>query len=301
MVERNILHCVRGEDLLVICSRSNRINVDEGENVFEEGQSSSDLYIVLSGSIVIWRLDSARDGPNSPMGGMGVGSPKGLEEDSSAERPYERPGAVVISTLSVGDVFGELELLNEKLRVATATCKEPAELVSISAADYEQLVKGPREEELRDWCAFLSETAVFQSWSMKSIRSVSYFLKYIPIENGTVVVKPKERAKDVFFVYKGDFKAYEADENRKPSLVYRPGDVFGDSEVMFDQTHTRRISATTKGHHSLLALTASDFVRLILFSTEGKAGPVPGPIPETRRDSKARPSTWRISRRRIDR
>jgi len=80
-----------------------------GETVFREGEAGSSAYVVQSGEIVIIRTIDGEE--------------------------------VELGTIGVGGIFGEMALIDDKPRMATAKVKNGATVVTISKAMYQEKLK----------------------------------------------------------------------------------------------------------------------------------------------------------------
>lgn len=87
------------------------IRADPGDVLFAEGDKDDRFYIVMTGAVEIMKL-----------------VPGGGEEKLAVRR--------------AGDVFGEMALLNDAPRFATARVAEACECMTLSRADFEQLIGG---------------------------------------------------------------------------------------------------------------------------------------------------------------
>lgn len=101
----------------------NRLHVRKynvGENVFEQNQPGTGLYILVSGSVAI-------------------------EEDSffvSKKNNVESRKTKIIETIEPNDFFGELALIDEEhLRPATAKILKPSLIVGFFKPDFLELLK----------------------------------------------------------------------------------------------------------------------------------------------------------------
>lgn len=86
-----------------------RRTLKHGDSVFREGESGSSAYIVQAGEVVISRLV------------------KGEE--------------VELATIGVGGIFGEMALIDDNPRMASAKVNGGATIVTISKAMYQQKLK----------------------------------------------------------------------------------------------------------------------------------------------------------------
>jgi len=88
-----------------------------GSVLFREGEPGKDMYVVQAGRVTI----SKRVG--------------------NVEK--------VLATLGAGEFFGEMSILNNKPRSATATCAETSKLLVIDAKTFEAMIRGSAEIAIR--------------------------------------------------------------------------------------------------------------------------------------------------------
>jgi CRP/FNR family transcriptional regulator, cyclic AMP receptor protein len=80
------------------------VRVEEGEKIFEKGDTGNSLYIVVEGSVRV------------------------------------HDGETTIATLGPGEVFGELAALDPEPRMASVTVVEPALLLRMGHAELDELI-----------------------------------------------------------------------------------------------------------------------------------------------------------------
>jgi len=97
-----IFHGLKPEEVADILHRGRVIYFHEGQTVFHEGMLGSNLFVVLSGEVLIKSRNQ------------------------------------FITTCHVGDVFGEMAALNRRPRTATAVAQLPSKLLTL---DEGQLVQ----------------------------------------------------------------------------------------------------------------------------------------------------------------
>jgi len=109
---RSALFARVDEAALAACAASLRVRrYRRGETIFHQGDPGDSLYIVESGSVKIV-----------------LPSPEGEE-------------GAIIATLSRGDFFGELALLDGAPHSATAVASEPVEALILQQARFEELLE----------------------------------------------------------------------------------------------------------------------------------------------------------------
>jgi CRP/FNR family cyclic AMP-dependent transcriptional regulator len=89
----------------------------QGAVLFREGEPGKDMYVVQSGRIQI------------------------SKQVGDVEK--------ILATLGPGEFLGEMSILNNKPRSATATCAEPARLLVIDAKTFEAMIRGNAEIAIR--------------------------------------------------------------------------------------------------------------------------------------------------------
>jgi len=99
------------DELRTVVGLMKRIRADPGDRLFEEGDEDDKFYIVTDGAVEIVK--------ELPGGG---------EEKLAVRR--------------AGDVFGEMALLNDAPRFATARAAEMCECLTLSRGDFEKLMGG---------------------------------------------------------------------------------------------------------------------------------------------------------------
>ncbi len=92
------------EDISKIIARGMTVRVLKGETVFYKGTIGSQMYVVLAGTVAV------------------------------------RDGVKDIATLSTGDTFGEMALINSEPRSATVVAVEDSLLFVLSESTFQQLL-----------------------------------------------------------------------------------------------------------------------------------------------------------------
>lgn len=100
-----------GDDVRGIAAIVGGTSLEPGEVLFEEGEPGDAFYIVFSGAVEITKA-----------------RPDGTTEKLAVRR--------------AGEGFGEMALLNDAPRSATARATEPAQLMMVSREDFEKLLGG---------------------------------------------------------------------------------------------------------------------------------------------------------------
>lgn len=103
----------------------------QGSVLFMEGETGGEMYIILSGQVLIYRV-----------------VPKEIELHEGAKIVS---GTVIqpIATLHEGEFFGEMGLLDHQPRSACAIAHSPLEVVAIDASNLESILAAKPEFAVR--------------------------------------------------------------------------------------------------------------------------------------------------------
>lgn len=99
-----LFHGLSAEDVSTILSRGVTIRVLKGETIFYKGSYGSQLYVVLAGRLSV------------------------------------RDGSRMIATLGMGDLFGEMAVVNNEPRSASVVALEDTHLFALSEATFQHLL-----------------------------------------------------------------------------------------------------------------------------------------------------------------
>lgn len=106
----DILSALSEEDREYVLSRMVRFSLKKGEPLFSEGDSGTDMYIVLSGAVAVSVADA--DG-----------------------------GELTLSEIGPGGFFGEMSLVEDAPRSATCRLIEDGELLKLGGAAFEEIMR----------------------------------------------------------------------------------------------------------------------------------------------------------------
>ncbi len=98
------------EDIFIIHKTCVKKDCNAGEIIFSEGDPGDSLYIVVEGSVEIWK-------------------------------DYNHPEADLLSVYGPGQLFGELALIDDSPRSATVVARQDCRLLSISRHDFEIITR----------------------------------------------------------------------------------------------------------------------------------------------------------------
>jgi signal transduction histidine kinase len=97
------------EDMQRICSRTQEIHLEPGQCLFNEGDAGDRAYVIRDGEIEVLKISTGRE--------------------------------VLLAVRRAGDVIGEMSLLEEAPRMASARARGPVTLVTIERKAFEELLE----------------------------------------------------------------------------------------------------------------------------------------------------------------
>jgi uncharacterized membrane protein len=116
-----------GDDRRVLAEVIDRLELEEGTKLFEAGDPGDELYVVRAGSVELYVRDTAGQ-------------------------------KIVLHTAHAGDMFGELALLDDEPRSATAVAAEPTSLLVLDRGDLSLLFQKKPDAALAMLAALSSMT-----------------------------------------------------------------------------------------------------------------------------------------------
>lgn len=141
--------------------------------IFNAGDQAHCWYIILSGNVEI----------------LAKGNLDGVDH--------------LASKLSHGDAFGELALLSDTTRFATAVAKTDVELLVLSKPAYHRYVRWSHEAIIRDRMNFLSRTAILSRWNQSAIRRIAMLGSEKIFKNGSVIWNGSSDFDVLYFLKRG--------------------------------------------------------------------------------------------------
>lgn len=127
-----IFRCLPPEEIYAIVPFVHHVSHHAGDIIFDQGDQGDALYIVEEGKVAIMRTDAGR--------------------------------TTTLAHLGTGKAFGEMALLRERTRMASAVVVEPAELWKITRDDFDRLIN--RSPALREALDHLIEVRTARTEAM---------------------------------------------------------------------------------------------------------------------------------------
>jgi len=223
-------------ELDLLCSQLQVEQVPPGRTVIRQGEPGDRFYIIVQGHVEV-----TQRGPN------------GASE--------------VVDQLDRGDYIGELALLNDAPRNATCRATVPTELLSLSRADFERLVKvrfGLRDTVDRSMARaeLLRRVPLFADSDAHQIQLIAAQMREENYEPGDEIIRQGEAGGTFYVIESGRVQTVVRDDGGERVVAQRgPGEYVGEIALLMQVPRTATVRALTQVR--VLALERDDFERLV--------------------------------------
>lgn len=218
---------VRGE----LARAMQYVLVDEGTTVIRERDSGDSMFLVYRGKVEVLK-----------------------EDESGRERP--------LATLTRGDAFGEIALLDKVPRTSSVKVIEKTALLVLERADFERILVShlgsAQIKTLIQVSAFLRRNPLFARWHPQALLQVSREFVLMECGPGQAVIKEGQTNDSFYMVYDGEF-AVKQHGKKLATLV--PGDFCGEISLLRNIPATADVVAMEKAR--CLRLAKDSFLRLV--------------------------------------
>ena len=168
----------------------------------------------------------------------------------------------IVATLSAGDVFGEMALLDKAPRNSTVRSREHARLLSLSRKDFDELLLKPlganKIKEIVHISAALKRNKLFADWHPNALVSLAHKFTMETRLAGQPIIERDQVNEFFYIVYQGKFKVMRDDQEL---AELGPGDFCGEISLLSDAPANADVVATTYG--KCLKLGKKDFLEFV--------------------------------------
>ena len=237
LLRRIPLFATMGEgELDLLCSLLRLERVPSGRTIIRQGEPGDRFYVVHRGHVEVTQRDVA-----------GISN--------------------VVDQLDRGGYFGELALLNDAPRNATCRATVPTELLSLSRADFERLVKvrfGLRDTVDRSIARaeLLRRVPLFADLDAHQIQLISAQMREESHEPGAEIIRQGEVGETFYVIESGRVETSVRQDGAERVVAQRgPGEYVGEIALLMQVPRTATVRALTEVQ--VLALDREDFDRLV--------------------------------------
>lgn len=112
-------------------------------------------------------------------------------------------------TVKAGESFGELAILNNEFRAATAVTQTECHFAVLSRADYEKVLLSKEQEAMEIKISNLLKMPMFRQWARKTLAKLSYYFKELNFIRRQNVFVEGKLDYYIYFVVEGEFKIHK--------------------------------------------------------------------------------------------
>jgi CRP-like cAMP-binding protein len=217
---------------------------NDGDLVVREGDPGSAFYFVASGEVRVFTSAA----PSTPA------------------------GAIELTRLLEGALFGEVALLTEQPRTASVQVVGEADLLEVSRAAVAELTRVvpalaerldhfTRERLLKN---LLASSPLFKPFDHQQQMDLIRRFEGVDVAPGTVIIRENEVGQGLFVILLGEVEVVRANDIEGPEGTVarlRAGDVFGEMSLLDDSPTSATVRALTPA--TILFLGRDYFRRLV--------------------------------------
>ena len=144
------------------------MKVKSNATVFREGDAPKHFFIILSGAVWV-RVTMKRKLPKQTKNHNSHRSSTFIQGEGGTQR--------TLTTLEMGDSFGEMGLMNGRKRTASIVAKEPTEFLVLDIDAYRRTVQVYEERNIVNKAAFIRSCKPFDEMNEDTIQMIAVVAK----------------------------------------------------------------------------------------------------------------------------
>lgn len=195
-----------------------------GKVIFKYGDQGDFFFIILKGTIALFqpkRRNTIEVVTDDPVDHIGQ-----IEEDGAQQIPGQTADYSLIARLEVGSSFGELALLKDFPRSATAQCLEETCLAVIKAYDFNGLLAAHEDAKITQKAEFLGSLPFLRNWTKVALFKLTYCFRELSYKLNQIVYKEGSPADEVFIIRSGEFKVAPTQFSKQNiNIIHKPIDL----------------------------------------------------------------------------
>lgn len=190
-------------------------------------------------------------------------------------------GKILINTeygdkyLKDGDTFGELALIQNGKRTATAVAIERSELFVLNGVTFREILKKINEIDLNEKLNLLKSNALFSLLGNNKLKAISSIMINCIFKGGETILYKNDLGDSIYIIKSGEVQCLDKDEDNKFKKIrhLKAKDYFGEGSVLFDMKRTLSIKVLEPGmecyqisRYNLEGILGHDFKQIIISS-----------------------------------
>ncbi len=161
---------------------------------------------------------------------------------------------IALQTLTTGDFFGEMGLLDGGIRSSTVRASSQLTVLCLSDQDFRQIIQeSPEiysrliaESKLRKICNFLRQNTKLNQLSQSAFIALAEALYFNEFLAGHQIISEGDDAGPLFIIYQGRCRVYHIERGKENDIAYlRAGDYFGELSFIKGIKRTAHVKAVS--------------------------------------------------------
>ena len=191
-------------------------------------------------------------------------------------------GKVLINTqygdkyLKDGDTFGEIALIHNGKRTATAMTIEKCELFVLNGITFREILKKINETDLNEKLDLLKSNTLFRVLEHNKLKAISNIMINCIFKGGETIVYKNDVGDSIYIIKSGEVQCLDKDEDNNKFKKIRhlqAKDFFGEGSILFDMKRTINIKVLEPSmecyqisKYNLENILGPDYKQIIIYS-----------------------------------
>ena len=177
--------------------------------------------------------------------------------------------------LKEGDTFGELALIQNGKRTATAVTIERSEFFVLNGETFREMLKKINETDLTEKLNLLKSNALFSLLGNNKLKALSNIMIKCTFKGGQTILYKNDLGDSIYIIKSGELQCYDKEGNNQFKNIrnLKEKDYFGEGSVLFDMKRTLNLEVLEPGmecyqisRYNLESILGPDFKQIIISS-----------------------------------
>jgi len=165
-----------------------------------------------------------------------------------------KKGRILIETeygrkyLKEGSTFGELALIQNGKRTATARAMDKCILYVLNGADFRKILKKINETDLNEKINLIKVNPIFNSLPNNKLNAISNIMINCSFKGGEIIINKNDIGDSIYIIKCGEVQCIDKDENNneRKIRILKAKDYFGEGAVLFNMKRSLSIKVLEK-------------------------------------------------------
>ena len=179
--------------------------------------------------------------------------------------------------LKDGETFGELALIQNGKRTATAVAIEKSEIFILNGVTFREMLKKINETDLNEKLNLLKSNALFSMLENNKLKAISSKMINCVFKGGEIIVNKNDIGDSIYIIKSGEVQCLDTDHDNNNKIKkirhLKPKDYFGEGSLLFDIKRTVNIKVLEPfmecyqiSKYNLEVILGPDFKEIIISS-----------------------------------